>query len=247
MNVTYRTKNEADAPVTVEANLDFEPQGDDTVWMLWAFAPLKSFDEARGTCGEAERETLDTIKTTLGDALELRNGALYAGMRLQEGWAELYYYAAWSKGAERQFRDTFKRHGYAQIEYGASRDTHHAFYHDALYPDPFEYQQAKSAEIIAELAAAGDDLARERPVEHYLFFQTRTAMQRAAVSLAAEGVRIETDLEEEGEYPHGLLYECTHACTPEALETVTMPLIETVLEAHGVYVGWSTGLAGEAD
>jgi hypothetical protein len=246
MNVTYRTKNEANAPVTVEANLDFEPQSDDVVWMLWAFAPLKSFDDAAGTCGDAERQTLDAIKTALSARLELRNGALYAGMRLQEGWAELYFYAAWSKGAERQFRETFKQHGYAQIEYGANRDTHHAFYHETLCPDPFEFQQAKSAAIIAELASAGDDLTRERPVEHYLFFQTRTAMQRAALSLAAEGVRIETDLEEEGEYPHGLMYECTHACTPEALEAVSRPLIETVLEAHGTYLGWSTGLAADA-
>ncbi|WP_345971352.1 MULTISPECIES: DUF695 domain-containing protein [Sulfurimonas] len=243
MNVTYTTTNEENIPVTIEANLDFEPQSDDTVWMLWSFAPLKS-PNAAGGCDAEERRVLDAIKTELNDRLELRNGALYAGMRLQEGWAELYYYAAWSKGAEQQFRDLFKQHGYGRIEYGATRDTHHAFYHDVLVPDPFELQQAKSTEIIAELVAAGDDLSCERPVEHYLFFQTRTAMQRAAVALAEEGVRIETDLEEEGLYPHGLLYERTHACTPEVLEEVTRPLIETALEAHGLYLGWSTSLSG---
>lgn len=243
MNVIYTTRNEENTPVTVEANLDFEPQSDDTVWMLWCFVPLKTPD-AEGGCGEAERALLGAIRDTLSERLELRNGALYAGMRLQEGWAELYFYAAWSKGAEQQFRDLFKQHGYGQLEYGVTRDTHHTFYHDMLAPDPFELQQAKSAEIIAELAAAGDDLSVARPVEHYLFFQTRTAMQRAAAALAEEGVRIETDLEEEGHYPYGMLYKRTHACTPETLETVTLPLLETVLEAHGVYLGWSTSLAG---
>jgi len=245
MNVTYTTRNEENEPVTIEANLDFEPQSDDTVWMLWAFVPLKT-PSKEGGCGSAERVDLDSAKTELADALELRNGALYAGMRLQEGWAELYFYAAWSKGAERQFRDTFKAHGYPRIEYGASRDTHHAFYHETLAPDPFELQQSRSAEIIAELADAGDDLAKARPVEHYLFFQTPTAMQRAAVALAEEGVRVETGMEGEEPYAHGLLYERSHACTPEALEAVTTPLIETVLEAHGIYLGWNTGLAGDA-
>jgi len=246
MNVTYTTRNEENIPVTIEANLDFEPQSDDTVWMLWAFAPLKTPAE-NGGCGAEERLALEAIRTTLGDVLELRNGALYAGMRLQEGWVELYFYAAWSKGAEQQFRDAFKQHGYGRIEYGATRDTHHAFYHDTLSPDPFELQQARSAEIIAELLSAGDDLHLERPVEHYLFFQTHTAMQRAAVALAGEGIRIETGIEEEGHYPHGLLYECVHACTAEVLDAVTRPLIETVLEAHGIYLGWNTGLAGGED
>ena len=108
-------------------------------------------------------------------------------MRLQEGWAEIYYYAAWSKGAEQQFRDVFKQHGYDRIEYGASRDTHQDFYHETLYPDAYELQQARSREIIAELAEAGDDLEAHRAVEHYLFFQTATAMQRAAAQLAQMG------------------------------------------------------------
>lgn len=244
MNVTYMTRNDENEPVTIEVNLDFEPQSDDTVWMLWAFAPLKTSDGAGG-CSKEERRTLDAIITTLSDVLELRNGALYAGMRLQEGWAELYFYAVWSKGAEQQFRDAFKQHGYAQIEFGANRDAQQAFYHETLYPDAYELQQVKSREIIEELSSAGDDLSVPRPVEHYLFFQTQTAMQRAAIELAETEGRIETGLHEEGRYPHGLMLERVHDCLPETLETVTAPLIALAQKEHGIYMGWSTVLAGE--
>lgn len=241
MHVTYTTRNDEGIAVTVEANLDFKPQSDDTVWMLWAFAPLKSPGGDAG-CSAEEREELGLIRDALAEALALRNGALYAGMRLQEGWAEFYYYAAWSKGAEQQFRDRFKQHGYTQIEFGATRDTHHAFFHENLLPDAHELQQAESRAIIDELAAAGDDLGVERPVEHYLFFQTKAAMQRVALRLAEQGVRVEPGLEEEGRYAHGLMLELTHACTLEVLEHVCAPLIDAAEHEHGVYRGWSTVL-----
>lgn len=243
MHVTYTTRNDEGLPVTIEANLDFEPPSDDTVWMLWAFAPLKSPDEVQG-CGAEERAELSRIREGLDDLLELRHGALYAGMRLQDGWAELYYYGVWGKGAEKLFRDRFKQHGYERIEFGTTRDTRHTFYHENLHPDAYAFQQAQSREIITELEAAGDDLDRPRPVEHYLFFQTETAMQRAALALAEKADRIETGLHEEGQYAHGLMLEMTHACRPEVLEEVTAPLIEMAEQAHGVYRGWSTVMAG---
>jgi regulator of RNase E activity RraB len=245
MHVRYTTVNDENQPLTVEANLDFEPPSDDTVWMLWAFAPLKT-PRSAGGCSDEEWQTLQEIQETLSEALELRNGALYAGMRLQEGWGELYYYAAWSKGAEQQFRDVFKQHGYDRIEYGTSRDTHQAFYHEELYPDAYELQQAKSREIIEELAEAGDDLSAPRPVEHYLFFQTRTAMERSAARLAGEG-DIQTGLEGEGRYPHGLVLTKEHACTEAEVERVTCPLVELALNEHGFYMGWSTALAQDSE
>ena len=244
MHVRYSTLNEEQRPVTIEANLDFDPQSDDMVWMLWAFAPLKEAEEAGG-CSAPEWERLAAIEAALTDRLELRNGALYAGMRLQEGWAEMYYYAAWSKGAEQQFRDVFKQFGYERIEYGASRDTHQAFYRETLYPDAHELQQARSREIIGELAEAGDDLTVPRAVEHYLFFQTETAMRRAAAHLAETG-RVEVGLEGEGRFPHGLALTCEHACTEAALTEVTAPLIALAEQEYGFYMGWSTTLARES-
>ena len=244
MHVRYSTLNEENRPVTIEANLEFEPQSDDTVWMLWAFVPLKNAEDFTG-CGAAEWESLGAIKEALTARLELRNGALYAGMRLQEGWAEIYYYAAWSKGAEQQFRDVFKQHGYDRIEFGATRDTHQSFYRETLYPDAYELQQARSREIIAELAEAGDDLGTERAVEHYLFFQTATAMQRAAVQLAQEGA-VDVGVEGEGRYPHGLVLTLNHACTEAELADVTAPLIALAEKEHGFYMGWSTTLAQES-
>ena len=244
MHVRYSTLNEEQRPVTIEANLDFDPQSDDMVWMLWAFAPLKEADEAGG-CSAPEWERLAAIEAALTDRLELRNGALYAGIRLQEGWAEIYYYAAWSKGAEQQFRDVFKQFGYERIEYGTSRDAHQAFYRETLYPDAHELQQARSREIIGELAEAGDDLTVPRAVEHYLFFQTATAMRRAAARLAETG-RVETGLEDEGRFPHGLSLTREHACTEAVLSEITAPLIALAEQEHGFYMGWSTTLARES-
>ena len=244
MHEYYRTVDEEGKPVVIEIDLDFDPVGDDAVWMLWAFAPLKTSD-GEGGCSDEEWQRLSEIKIGLADVLELRNGAQYAGMRLFDGWAEFYYYAAWNKGAEQQFRDAFKRYGYERIEFGAIRDTHHTFYHETLYPDAYALEQIKSRDIISELEEAGDDLSVPRPVEHYLLFQTEAAMQRCALELSEAADAVETGIEAEGKYAHGLKLVYRHDCELETLERMTAPLIDAAVKEHGIYRGWSTVLAAD--
>lgn len=239
MKITYTVQNIEQSPVEIEANLDFPTQTEDAVWLLWAFAPLQASAEK---AGRSESERLGKIVSELETSLELSHGVDYAGMRIQDGWAEFYFYAVFSKGAERRFREVFLGHGYPQIEFGVNRDADHHFYHEQLAPDATAIQQAKNAQIIEELSTAGDTLESVRPVEHYLFFQTRSAMLRTADALEARG-KIEKDLYEEGTYPHGLMLIVEHACTADAVGSVTSALIEAVEAAHGIYVGWSTAMA----
>lgn len=241
MYLHYTTCDDTDATVTIEVNPGADTLAEDAEWMLWAYAPLSASDPT-----EHEQEALRSVVTELETRLELAHGAVFAGMRLVEGWAELYFYAVFAKGAETKVRDAFAKHGFPPIEYGTFRDAKHAFFHDNLAPDAFADAQLKSREIIAQLRAAGDDLAQSRPVEHYLFFQTASAMQRAADQLAAHmasALRMETGLEAEDEFAHGLMIELEHACTLDALEHAVRPLVDTALRDHGVYLGWSTEMA----
>ncbi|HHH72901.1 MAG TPA: DUF695 domain-containing protein [Sulfuricurvum sp.] len=242
MKITYTAQNEEHRPVEIEANLDFGERADDTVWMLWAFAPLQASGE---TAEYSERERLEKIVIELETSLERSNGAVYAGMRTLDGWAEFYFYAVFSKGAEKYFRQIFHSHGYPQIEFGVNRDTEQRFFHEQLSPNVYQLQQANSRQIIEELEAAGDALESVRPVEHYLFFQTRSAMERTAESLWSQG-RVDTDREGEEPFPYALVLELDHACTLNAVEAVVAPLIDAASRAHGRYVGWSTALADEA-
>lgn len=234
----YRGEDDEGRPFVIEVELDLETE--DADWMLWAFVRLKQPLDGE-VCSDEEWHMLGQIRNDLQERLELSHGAVYAGMKLQEGWAEYYFYAAWSKGAEKQVRDIFNRHGYTQIEFGANRDAKHAFYAETLYPDAYELQQIKDREVLAELEEEGDDLSKPRSVEHYLFFQTKTAMQRCAETL--ENKEIKTGIEEEGDYPHGLMVRMKHSLEPDTLGKITHPLIDAALKEHGIYLGWSTTLA----
>jgi regulator of RNase E activity RraB len=241
MYIRYATIDEEQKPLQIEVNLDFDPQEEETVWMLWTFVPLTHPDPSLG-CADQEWQRLERTGEMIAEKLELSHGAQFAGIRVQDGWAECYFYAAWAKGAEKVVRNVFREHGYDRLEYGSNRDTHHDFYRDTLYPDDYELQQARSREIIEELEEAGDDLFALRPVEHYLFFQTESARQRAAAALAERG-QVQSQMREEGSYPHGLMLELTHACTLEAVEAVTRPLIDMAHHEHGLYLGWNTAMA----
>lgn len=241
MYLHYTTRNDTDAMVTIEVNPEADMLAEDAQWMLWAYAPLSASAPT-----EDELERIRSLVLELEACLELAHGAVFAGRRFVEGWAEIYFYALFTKGAEKTFREAFAGYGFAWIEYGAFRDARHTFYHENLAPDAFADAQIKSREIIDQLRAAGDTLERPRRVEHYLFFQTASAMRRTADHLAAHlqsDNRIETGLEARDEYAHGLMIELEHACTLAVLEDVVHPLVETALRDHGVYLGWSTEMA----
>ena len=57
---------------------------------------------------------------------------------------------------------------------------------------------------------------------------------------------VETGVEGEGRYRHGLVMTLQHPCTPAELADVTAPLIALAEKEHGFYMGWSTTLARES-
>jgi regulator of RNase E activity RraB len=119
-------------------------------------------------------------------------------------------------------------------------------YLERLYPEPYTLITIQNRDTIAALVAAGDDLSIPREVEHYLFFQTPTALERFANSMADHGYSIKEHLnDDESDYAYGVTLVKMECITPEQVEESTSMLFELVLQDHGRYEGWSTVMGGE--
>ena len=114
-------------------------------------------------------------------------------------------------------------------------------YLDNLFPDPYGLLSIKNRQTIAALVEAGDDLNIAREVEHYLFFQTKTSMERAVSQLSSHGYHVKEYVnDDESDYAYGVVLIKIESITPEIVSDTTTSLYESAIQEHGIYEGWST-------
>jgi regulator of RNase E activity RraB len=170
--------------------------------------------------------------------------AVFAGAVIKEGWVEFYFYAPEPKRFENLTADVMKRHGGFAYERGSSRDGKWEMYLERLYPDGYAALRIQNRRTIESLLEAGDDLSLAREVEHYLFFQTKSALDRAVAFLSAHGFELKESIkDDESDYAYGAVLTKTEPIRPEEVEETTALLYDTSLQEHGHYEGWSTVLA----
>lgn len=232
----YEMSDDENVPFRCEVELSLMDDAplEEKPWLLWFF--VKS-DEPQGEHFSAFR---DDLEKTLHSELD----TVFAGVIIKDGWVEFYFYARESKRFENITTEVMARHGGFTYDRGASRDAKYEMYLERLYPDGYASLRIQNRHTIESLVEAGDDLKLEREVEHYFFFQTKSAMERSVAFLSAHGfVLKESVKDDESDYAYGAVLTKTEAITPEVVEETTALLYDTSLQEHGHYEGWSTVLA----
>lgn len=232
----YEMRDDENTPFRCEVELDLLDDAplEDKPLLLWFFVKT---DEPQGERFTAFREDLEH---TLTESLD----AVFAGTFTKDGWVEFYFYADSAKRFENLTSEVLARHGNYPYERGSSRDSKWEMYLERLYPDGYALLRIQNRHTIEALIEAGDDLTLAREVEHYLFFQTKSAMDRAVAFLAAHGFALKESVkDDESDYAYGAVLTKTESITPEEVEESTALLYDTSLQEHGQYEGWSTVLA----
>ncbi|MCK9372950.1 MAG: DUF695 domain-containing protein [Sulfuricurvum sp.] len=231
----YEMRDDENTPYRCEVELELieEAPLEEKPWLLWFF--VKS-DEPFGSRFSAFREELIQ---TLDSSLK----AQFAGALIKEGWIEFYFYASSPKRFENLTSEVLARHGNYPYERGSSKDAKWEMYLERLYPDGYAMLRIQNRRTIESLMEAGDDLSLKRPVEHYLFFQTKSAMERSVSFLAAHGFELKESLkDDESDYAYGAVLTKVDAIIPEEVEETTALIYDNSLQEHGHYEGWSTVL-----
>ena len=179
----------------------------------------------------------DDLINTLNSELD----AIYAGTIARDGWCELYFYAATPKGFEHQVAQMMTRHQSYPHERATARDGKWEMYLERLYPDGYVALTIQNRQTIDALLEAGDDLSLEREVEHYFYFQTKSALERCLQSLSSHGFALKEYVEDnDSDYTYGAIVIKTESITREQVKETTLMLYDAVLQEHGNYEGWST-------
>ena len=220
--------------------LDAAPQVE-RPWLVWAFLQVNDVTEVGLPTDEAMQKVRDLI-VRLEERLSKEIDALHVGQRFEDGWVELYFYAPSAKKFQSIVSEVVGS-DYA-LDVGTARDTKWEHYLYTLYPDALMLQQIQTRHILQELQEEGDDHAKVRKVEHYLGFLTEGHAKRVAEALSLQGfTQKEISYNSSEEYGNTLVVTQEHTLDKSLLEELAFLLITTAEKEHGIYVGWSCGVA----
>lgn len=241
--IEYYITTGDESSVKTELEMDYvdtAPQ-QERPWLLWAFLKMHDVDE-EGFPTPSELERLQAVAEALKATLANEIDAISVGQKYEEGWCELYFYAPTAKKFQSIVASVLGSDFVSDT--GSTRDAKWEHYLYTLYPDALMLQQVQSRHIMEELKEAGDDLSAEREVEHYLGFLTESNAKRVAEILYLHGFKEkEISYNSSEEYGYTLIVTKEHAIDAALLEELAFLLITTVEKEHGIYAGWSTGVA----
>jgi regulator of RNase E activity RraB len=243
----FYTQIEDNRLVKIEVELEAEENIMDMAiypWLYTVFIKLKTPLE-NGLANEDEEDFLFECKDRLALKLEEKEKAVYVGLKITDGWFEIYFYLEDPKGVENKTKDLLNAFGY-KYESNSVKDKKWNLYEVTLYPTAKQAHHIQSRQIIEEMVEEGDDITKAREVEHYILFQTASLREKFEEVLEEKSLTCKGDFErEEEEYVHGVALSITQTLEEKSINETTDMLMDLCKEHHGHYEGWSTSLVDE--
>ncbi|MBN2816568.1 MAG: DUF695 domain-containing protein [Campylobacterales bacterium] len=232
------TRLEENELVYIEVDMNAYAYVKKFAWLLSVFVKFNALDSEN----EAYEEFLET-KEALIIALEHQESAKYVGMRVVDGWSELYFYSDNSKELDTTVAKILTPSNY-KYESSVVKDAKWDFHYKNIFPTELELCHIESEKIIYALDEEGDALEVPRVVEHYASFETPTQKEKFINSLEQTSFTFKDDIDSE-EFAHGVAMVKEHAVTSEAVRDAVEELFDVIKKHHGYYEGWSTTLVAQ--
>jgi len=211
--------------------------------LAWAFIKMHQSDE-NGWCHEDECLELYSVSDTLIEKVQETCHGHAVGIKIHDGWFEVYFYMDSAKGFENSVKEVLREANYISFEAAFTRDAKWDNYFHELLPDARASIQMQNREIVEALLCEDDDLSIARQVEHYCFFQTASQEARCTERMLDAGFVYKDKVEDKtSEYPYGVALTQKHDVLLETAESMSDTILDLIKPDHGVYTGWSTTLA----
>lgn len=223
--------------IEVELELDYEKLAKKNGTLLSVFIKYDPLHR------QEEIDTFLELKESLILGLEHKLHAIYAGMRVADGWSELYFYAPSAKELSNAVKKYLSDTPYPYESNGV-RDAKWEFYQKQLLPTPLEEQHIQSIKTLVLLAEEGDLLTAVREVEHYIVFDTQSQKERFIPKAEKLGYAVKDDLSSE-EFSYGVALVKEHDVTYDTIKALVTELFMLATQEQAYYEGWSTTLVAE--
>ena len=195
--------------------------------------------------GFPESETFQILYQLGDELLEIVskefNGVLVGSFTYNQERLE-YFYVKSTKGLEQRL-EKFYRENYPSYKpyINIKEDQDWEYYREFLYPNEETLNYMGDQSVIRQLIQAGDDLTKERRVDHWLYFATERDLDDFLTTIKDKGFNIESkSINKEASLPHQLQIWRTDKVDIYTIYPMTSELRELVSKHNGLYDGWET-------
>ena len=146
--------------------------------------------------------------------------------------------------SEELCKEAFKKFPNYQWKSYIDEDKEWDFYFNFLYPDTYSYQAIMNRSVIENLTNQGDNLEKEREIDHWLYFSSEENINIAIKKVKELGYKILSSkkLDDEKNYPYQLNISRMDNAIYSHVNQIVWELIEIAESLNGYYDGWGCNI-----
>jgi uncharacterized protein (TIGR01619 family) len=187
----------------------------------------------------AQEEFADLV--ALEDALIPRvvgeQQAVFAGRSTGRGMRDLFFYVYDRERFEREVISALIPFEAYKFEIGHRDDPQWTVYFDFLYPTPLDLQRISNRQVTDQLREHGDDLGKERPIDHSAVFNEAGPAAAFVAWATTHGYAVLRNGEEPDEQDRHIV-NIVRDDIPAEIDLIALPVFERVTALGGIYDGW---------
>lgn len=197
-----------------------------------------------GLSSQAEFSLLSKMEETLINAITFNTESQYVGRITLAGKRDFYFYLKDTTELQNIVNAAMQKHPDYHFDIHCKEEKTWDTYFSLLYPTPVQMREIENRQVIEQLKNAGDPLSKERPVFHFIYFNTDADREKFISRVAAEGFTVNTKEFDDTltEQAYSLHIERVDKVDWESVNEYVAYLSAIAQDCHGTYDGWETSV-----
>ena len=191
-----------------------------------------------GLSSNEESEMLYAIEDNLVDIIANQLKAIYVGRLTSDGKRQLYFYLGDIADYEKTVVQSMLKFPTYKFGFGTKEDAEWDGYLNFLYPLPDQYQMMMNARVVRNLEDNGDNLTKERMVDHWIYFKIEKDMQNYILEIEKHNFQVLSSRQDEKDEIYVLNVGRVDKVDYHSVNDYTLYLWELAGKYNGCYDGW---------
>jgi len=208
--------------------------------VAWVSIAMQSPRED-GLSSDEEINLLFALEDNIINNVTNQHDAVYVGRLTSNGMRQLYFYL----GDTTNYKDTviqsMSKYPTYQFDCGNKIDKEWDGYLNFLYPLPIQYQTIMNGKVIRSLEQHGDDLTKERMVDHWIYFVDENDMKNCISEIEKQGFKVIDSYQNE-EKVYVLNVGRIDKVDYNSVDDYVLYLWELASKHNGNYDGWGCNI-----
>ncbi|MCG2612007.1 DUF695 domain-containing protein [Flavobacterium sp. SM15] len=211
--------------------------------LVWVFVKMNNPRED-GLSSQTEFDKLVEIEDNLVHEISKIYNSIFAGRVTTDGDREFYFYLDNTKNLKETISKIMEKFPNYQFQEGTKLDENWSHYFDFLYPLPEQFQKIQNRKVVDQLENGGDKLIKEREVNHWLYFKTKSDRINFLAKIKNENFNVVEESFDKtfGEFPYSLQIKRINKVDLDSVDEYVIYLWKIANQFNGDYDGWETSI-----